>query len=421
MRQKLYLIFSIGLITYLCIAHTTEFLVCLFLGLVILAILIILAGWFNKRMRDKINANRGFLPTPPPAEAAKPADDAPVPAPALEPAFIQYIGATRDLNKEAWCWHHLTSGTFYQAAVDAFQAVVDYLPKYGYPADRVEHLYEPMSEIFACRWLSYLNLLKSGIFKNPPDYPGMLEVESWLNDTGQTMVHSEKWSEYREDPRYQELSSRAKRYISHICHALKPGLYGGLAWLDPEYEISPDQPYGPQAEEICDFLIHDKFCGWAPDDFTHLKEHPAPEIFPHFAPDMSLPVKTGEIVPWTGVWMPAEMLEADKWERFSFTFAIKGQVMTPAWRLAQSVKEQEEEILKQPGYWRDEFGDVVAKNNKAMIAGDDEDDDEDEDEEIIRFEPKYEITATTWYPLLEVESKKTESREAPPRGTGFNL
>jgi hypothetical protein len=59
-----------------------------------------------------------------------------------------------------------------------------------------------------------------------------------------------------------------------------------------------------------------------------------PDPVPEYVVDTSMSCRTGNEVPWTGIWYPSTGLE-----RHSLTFAIKGLRMQPVYRVVKTTEE----------------------------------------------------------------------------------
>ena len=102
---------------------------------------------------------------------------------------------------------------------------------------------------------------------------------------------------------------------------------------------------------------------------------------PQFDIDYSRACKTGETVPWTGVWYPETGLD-----RYSLAFAIKGQPMQPAYHVDRTAEDARQE--------------AIAQGLDLTI-------DDYDDVEVTRAVP------TTWHPLV-ASTKSVHAR--PPTG-----
>jgi hypothetical protein len=283
----------------------------------------------------------------------------------------------RDLNKEAWCWYHITSDAFYQGAVDACRKTFDFFREEALKHNAAN--FSRNNQIHDT-WKRHVRELEKGIeFTHHGDYAPINEAAS---DVAGTTRGIAQWGNMTwlggQEKEYERLSNICTRYVWDIQDSLWRALFGGDCWIcyaeHPEEGTTEQwnrgQGHGLQGDRILSLL----------EGYPHFKDHRVPSQFPIFAPDKSRPIKSGEKTPWTGVWIPAEGLD-----RRSLTFAIEGLPMTCSWRIVQSLEENEAELLKNPKYHLDEYGLIV-----------------DEEDEVINSEQTCAIEEMTWYPLIQI-------------------
>jgi hypothetical protein len=290
------------------------------------------------------------------------------------------------LDKEAWCWYHLTSEEFYLGAVVACETVRDFFKRETLSRNAAD--FGRNNQIYDS-WARHARELTQAIgFVEYGDYAPLRSAAADIRSTNRGI---NQWGNMgwlgEAEAEYSRLAEIAGEYGSSIEAALECGLVGGLYWLEDAANDPPERRNAPFGYGIyvADFVTVDKYNGKTPEEkYPHLREHPIPEAFPRYAPDTSRPCKTGETVPWTGVWVSEEGIA-----RHPLTFALKGRSMTPSWKIIQTEEENEAVLLKQPGY---------TKNNDDSIAIPTP---EEGGDKWVWPTPQFEITATTWYPLLE--------------------
>ena len=151
------------------------------------------------------------------------------------------------------------------------------------------------------------------------DVRGMMEqpLHSWMNQV-----------EFRE---FESVRiSRLLEYATQITLALHNGMVGAEYFFHPNPncpERSNDDDGFPGDEIAKDYESH---VDWYKDRALWKLPDPLPE----YAVDKSIACKTGDEVPWTGVWYPATGLD-----RHSLTFAIKGLRMLPVYRVIKTPEE----------------------------------------------------------------------------------
>lgn len=153
----------------------------------------------------------------------------------------------------------------------------------------------------------------------PGDARGIMEqpIRSWMTDV-----------------EYQEFGDikigRLLSYTSQIENALHNAMLGADSFFNPnpDWPEGSDNDYGFPGDSIVE--IYDSKRKWYKDQLHwHL-----PDPLPEYVIDNSVSCKTGDEVPWTGVWYPATGLE-----RHSLTFAIKGLRMQPVYRVVKTAEE----------------------------------------------------------------------------------
>jgi hypothetical protein len=301
----------------------------------------------------------------------------------------------RDLNKEAWCGYHLTSEAFFRGAVEACAAVRDFFKDEALKRNLAN--FGRNNQIYDS-WVRHAREIEQAIeFTRYDDYEPLRSAAADICSTNRG-VNQWVFMGWLGDaePEYKRLASIAGNYASHIEAVLMCGLSGGSYWLHEAPNDPPErrnEPFGWWGNSVTILLEVEGYGnqGKTPEEnYPHFRNNPPPKVFPQYAPDMSRPCKTGETVPWTGVWMP----EGD-FERLNLTFAIKGRPMTPVWRFVKSSEEVEAEWLKQPGYKRSASGGTLY----------------DPDGEVVYGIDQCEITPITWYPLLELPPIETPFHE----------
>jgi hypothetical protein len=160
------------------------------------------------------------------------------------------------------------------------------------------------------------------------DIRGMMEqpLHSWMSEA-----------------EYQEFSnikiSRLLSSASNIAHALNNAIAGAAAFFEPD----PDWPEG--SDEDGGFP-GDEIVKWYKSELSWYGGKlrcDLPDPLPEYVIDKSVACKTGDEVPWTGVWYPATGLE-----RHSLTFAIKGLRMQPVYRVVKTSEELSTEDWESP-------------------------------------------------------------------------
>ncbi len=237
----------------------------------------------------------------------------------------------RDVNLEAAIWNLFSSIEFFEATSIECQNIMDWfgalavsrgVPDFG----RNNQIYDKFKER-ARDFSRGAELATLGDYKFiweisdcvRGDVRGMLDqpLHSWMSK-----------AEYEEftGPRISKLLS----FSSHIKHVLNNAIVGADSFFDPDPEWQEGRNYdgGFPDEQIVKWYKSE--LDWYKGQSRCNLSDPLPE----YAIDKSVPCKTGDEVPWTGVWYPATGLE-----RHSLTFAIKGLRMQPVYRVIKTSEE----------------------------------------------------------------------------------
>lgn len=282
------------------------------------------------------------------------------------------------LAKAVWCLRHATSEEFYRGAVAACEEVR--MQKHARELERAiefaQHHYFEQIRAAASRIES-------------------THMNDALNDMHQ--------GGYEPSPGYDRCAEIMRNYTSSIEGSLTCGLSGGLYWLRGAPSDPPERknaPFGNGGGDfVKTFLGGPDINGKTPEEnYPHFKENPPPLVFQHHEPDTSRPCKTGDKVPFTGIWIAEDGKEGD---RPDIVFAIEEKPMTPLWRLVKTSKEVEAEMLEQPGYTQSKHG-IIYDSKGEVVYGRDQ----------------YEIGPATWFPLVESGTFTKRETDFPLRVEG---
>ena len=153
----------------------------------------------------------------------------------------------------------------------------------------------------------------------PGDVRGMMEqpLHSWMSET-----------------EYQEFSgARIGRLMSYTTQ-IENALYNAIMGADSFFNPNPNWPegsnndYGFPDSDIVD--TYNSEMDWYKGQLHWVLPDPVPE----YVINKAIACRTGDEVPWTGVWYPATGLE-----KHSLTFAIKGKRMQPVFHVLRTSKE----------------------------------------------------------------------------------
>ena len=203
--------------------------------------------------------------------------------------------AKRDLNKEAWCWYHCTSKEFFEGAIDACQAVVDFFGSEAVRRGLGD--FGRNGQVYDA-WRRSVRRLAEGLERTRfGDYQAIAEAAGGIKSDirGITQWVFMGWLEDAEKE-FERLMGVASDYAGQIIETLRPALEGGSFWLEDVATATPKQrawSFGPVGDDVA-FLLENYGEGdTCKERFPHFNRHPVPEVFPRYAPDMSRPCKAG--------------------------------------------------------------------------------------------------------------------------------
>jgi hypothetical protein len=155
------------------------------------------------------------------------------------------------------------------------------------------------------------------------DARGIMEqpLPSWMTSAEYHEFGDVKWS-------------RLLAYASQITRALNNAMTAGESFLHPD-------PDCPERSDDDDGFPGDSIVEAYSGNVRWYKEPlfwTLPDPLPEYVIDKSVSCRTGDEVPWTGVWYPDTGLDG-----YSLTFAIKGMLMQPAFRIVKTIEERERE------------------------------------------------------------------------------
>lgn len=235
---------------------------------------------------------------------------------------------TRNLSREAHLWHTITSPEYLdrarnhlQTACDFFIAsakrhplIADYAPV-PYWGGVMELLLQTYSNARAMLALSEYGAMREwgGGLKDIPR--GIAESSmSWMTTEDEAFFKSELNFAYGVCSRFGRATSMSERYTSDGYKT------GTKNWRTC---IPKDVGYGDDHILNCEDAVY----------------APRPAEIPEYAADKSVSCKTGQIVPWTGVWVPANGMG-----KAALAFARQGiQIMQPAYHLIREDEDTGEE------------------------------------------------------------------------------
>ena len=241
----------------------------------------------------------------------------------------------RNIHLEAAIWNLFTSIDFFEEAARECERTMDWFGALAVARNvhnfgRNNQIYDRLKEK-ASEFRRGAELAKLG------DYQLIWQVSQSISGDARGFMEQplHSWmkpAEYREfgDVRL----SRLFAYADQIESALNNALVAGENFRDPDPDCPEcsDDDGGFPGDSIVE-VYNEKINQYKEPLFWNL-----PNPLPEYVIDRSVACRTGEEVPWTGVWYPDTGLEGP-----SLTFAIKGMPMQPAFRIVKTIEELESE------------------------------------------------------------------------------
>lgn len=237
----------------------------------------------------------------------------------------------RDMNLEASIWYLFASKNFFEAAACECEGIMEWFGKLAVAKGVSD--FGRNNQVFDKFKAIARDFRRGAELAELDDYKFIWEIAGSVRGHVRGIMEQplHGWMTQAE---YQEFSSlkisRLMTYAGQIERVLNNGMIKGESFFNPSPECPEraDDDDGFPGEEII------KSYRWNKDRYKFLSSWNLPDPLPEYVIDRSVACKTGDEVPWTGVWYPETGLE-----RHSLTFAIKGLKMQPAFRIIKTKEE----------------------------------------------------------------------------------
>lgn len=237
----------------------------------------------------------------------------------------------RDMNLEAAIWNFFASIEFFEGAAQECDDIVAWFSSLAISRGvanfgRNNQIFDTFGGL-AREFRRGAELARHGEYKLiweiargvRGDIRGMMEqpLHSWM-----TAAEYKEFSEAK--------VSRLLSVSRKITHVLNNAMVGADSFFDPDPEC-------PERSDDDEGFPGDKIVKTYESAMVSYKgqlKWDLPDPLPGYVIDKSVTCKTGDEVPWTGIWYPTTGLE-----RHSLTFAIKGLRMQPVYRVVKTSEE----------------------------------------------------------------------------------
>jgi len=233
----------------------------------------------------------------------------------------------RNLNQEAWILYYLTSSEYYEECAKACEAFADVFSRL---VNRHGLNGTALLGYWTKRFFDHAKAIRKAIeFVHEQDYTPIFHALSGpASDSRGLTEQPLGWMKIEEAAQYEAALEKAAFFSAVGNQALvNTGRSGEVYEQRESYSAAQlNRDTGFRGEDLG-------------NSFQLLKKHglaaAPPDRLPDYQVNRESPCKTGEVVPWTGVWFPATGLE-----RYSLAFAVKGNVMQFAYHLLETRQEQ---------------------------------------------------------------------------------
>lgn len=266
----------------------------------------------------------------------------------------------RNLNMEAAVWNLFTSTEFFEGAACECDATVEWFGTLA--ISRHVANFGRNNQIFDKFKQRARDFRRGAELARLGDYNLLWEISDCIRGDIRGMMEQPLHS-WMTEIEYKEFSdvrvNRLSRYARVINRALTNAMVGADVFfdLDPELAERRNDDNAFPGNEIVN--LYDRSFAWFDEPlFPKL-----PDPLPEYVIDRSITCRTGEDVPWTGVWYPGTGLE-----HHSLTFAIKGLRMQPVYRLIKTADERERDNPGQT-FFTPETQAVATEWHPVIVSG----------------------------------------------------
>ena len=241
----------------------------------------------------------------------------------------------RNLHLEAGIWNLFASGEFFEGAARECDVTMEWfgtlaISRHVANFGRNNQIFDTFKSL-ASDFRRGAELARLG------DYRPIWETASCVRGDVRGMMEQPLHS-WMTEAEYLEFSNvrvdRLSSYARLINRALINAMEGAGSFFDTDPDMVERRNDDDAFPGSAIVEKYDASFSWFNEPlFARL-----PDPLPEYVIDKSITCRTGEEVPWTGVWYPATGLE-----HHSLTFAIKGLRMQPVYRLIRTAEERQRE------------------------------------------------------------------------------
>lgn len=237
----------------------------------------------------------------------------------------------RNLHLEAAIWYLITSIKFFEAAAQECEETVEWFGTLAI-SRRVAN-FGRNNQIFDKLKQRANDFRQGAELARLGDYQLIWDTASCVSGDARGMLEQPLHS-WMTKAEYEEFNgvriSRLLAYAGLIESALNNAMAGAESFLDPDPDCLErgDDDDGFPGDAIVTW--YNNYVNWSKGPLFPKLGDPLEK----YLIDTQIACRTGDEVPWTGVWYPSTGLE-----KHSLTFAIKGLRMQPAYRVVKTTEE----------------------------------------------------------------------------------
>lgn len=278
----------------------------------------------------------------------------------------------RNFQLEAAIWYLFTSTDFYEAAASESESIMTWFRNKATSSGTTGFgRNSQIHDLFKRRATDFrrgAELARLGDYDLIHDIGGSIrgDARGMLEQPLRTWMTGAEYDDF-----FRNRVDRLLAYAMKIERALANAMVkGDDSYFDPKPECpgrNHDDDGFPGGSIV---YAYETFINWDRGGPISVR---LPDPLPEYTVDKSIACRTGEEVPWTGVWYPSTGLDNQ-----GLTFAIKGLRMQPAFRIVKTAEE-----MKAEGQW-------PSPQTMALV--------------------------TTWHPVIPLVRKDEPERELRTQG-----
>ena len=238
----------------------------------------------------------------------------------------------RDLNREAAIWNLFSSTECFEGAARECDATMEWfgtlaISRHVANFGRNTQIYDAFKTLAS-------DFRRGAEFARLGDFESIWETARCVRGDIRGMMEQPLHS-WMTEAEYNEFSNVRVSRLSSYATVINDALANAMSGADSFFDLDPDMA---ERRNDDDGYPGDEIVGVYNRSFTWYNEPlfaKLPDPLPEYVIDRSITCRTGEEVPWTGVWYPATGLE-----HHSLTFAIKGLRMQPVYRFIKTAEER---------------------------------------------------------------------------------